>query len=204
MDSLQQASPVARDVDRSHGTLGRVALWLLHRAGWSVVVARPIPARAVIVFAPHTSNWDFVVGLLAKWAIGIRVAFVAKDTLFDTPLAPLLRRVGGIPVNRREHTGFIDRMRAEFESSDTFRLVIAPEGTRSYAPCWKSGFYHLARIVGVPVGLAFIDYAGKRIGIGAYIELGDDAARDMAGIAAFYADKRGRDPARQGPVRLGA
>ena len=177
---------------------------MLHRAGWSVVLAQPMPARCVVVFAPHTSNWDFIVGLLAKWAICLRVHFVAKDSLFSTPLAPLFERLGGIAVNRRQHTGFIERMRAEFGRHEIFRLAIAPEGTRSHTAHWKSGFYHLAHAVPVPLGLAFIDYPRKRVGIGGYIDLTGDASLDMARIASFYADKRGRNPDQQGPVRLDA
>ena len=184
------------------GLLPRVAGGLLRLKGWHLVLAQPVPKRCVVVFCPHTSNWDFPIGLLATWTVGIHFRWVGKDTLFRTPLRQLFERWGGIPVNRRASTGFIEQMAAAFARSDEFPLVIAPEGTRSRTGHWKSGFYHLARAAQVPVALAFIDYSRKRVGIGGYVDLTGDVAADMADIAAFYADKVGRRPAQQGPVRL--
>jgi 1-acyl-sn-glycerol-3-phosphate acyltransferase len=176
---------------------------LLRLSGWRVVLAEPVPMHCVVVFYPHTSNWDFPIGLLAKWVIGIRFRWVGKDTLFSSPLRPLFVRWGGIPVNRRERTGFIGQMRAAFEHNAEFRLVIAPEGTRSQTTHWKSGFYHLARAAEVPLALAFIDYGCREIGIGGYVALTGDVDTDMAVIATFYGDKLARRPDRAGPVRLG-
>jgi 1-acyl-sn-glycerol-3-phosphate acyltransferase len=113
-----------------------------------------------------------------------------------------LRRWGGIPVDRSGSTGVIARLAAEFAARDDFKLVIAPEGTRSRTERWKSGFYHLAQAARVPVALAFIDYRRREVGVGRYIELTDDAAADMARIAAFYADKEGRRQENAGQVRL--
>lgn len=203
--------PVASDriVPPSHfepapgsGFLARTASSILRLTGWRIVLAQPVPLRCVVVFYPHTSNWDFPIGLLAKWATCIHFRFVGKDTLFKGPFAVILDRWGGIPVNRREPSGFIGQMTAAFERHPDFRLVIAPEGTRRRTAYWKSGFYHLARAARVPVALAFIDYRRREIGVGGYVDLGGDVAADMAAIAAFYADKRGRRPAQQAPVRL--
>lgn len=185
------------------GFLPWLGATLLRMAGWRVVLPQPVPKRCVAIFYPHTSNWDTVIGLCAKFMIGLRVRFVGKDTLFRTPLVgPLLLHWGGIPVNRREPAGFIRRIQDEFERNDEFRLAIAPEGTRSLVPHWKSGFYRIACAVGVPVALAFIDYPRREIGIGGYIDLTGDVAADMTRIRLFYADKRGRHPGKQGPVRL--
>ena len=184
------------------GALAGIA-WAVQRAtGWSTILARPVPARCVIVFFPHTSNWDFVIGLLAKWAIGIQVRWVAKDSLFRTPLAPLLRRWGGIPVNRRRRSGMVGRLCSELAAHEQFRVAIAPEGTRSRTEGWKSGFYRLALAARVPLGLAYIDYARREIGIGAWIALTGDVEADMAEIARFYRDRTARRPDRVGPVRL--
>jgi 1-acyl-sn-glycerol-3-phosphate acyltransferase len=184
------------------GLRARGAFALLRAAGWRVVLARPVPPKCVVVFYPHTSNWDFPVGLLAKFAMGVPFRFVAKDSLFDTPLAPLFRRWGGIPVNRRASTGFIAQMREAFAAHEEFHLVIAPEGTRGHTEHWKSGFWHLARAANVPVALAFIDYARREIGMGAYLDLSDDSRQDLARIAAFYADKTGKRPELAGPIRF--
>ncbi len=180
----------------------RIAWRVQRGTGWSTILARPVPARCVIVFFPHTSNWDFVVGLLAKWAIGLEVRWIAKDSLFGTPLAPLLRRWGGIPVNRRQRSGMVGRLCSELAAQDTFRVVIAPEGTRSRTEGWKSGFYRLALAARVPLGLAYIDYRRREVGIGAWIRLTGDEATDMAAIAGFYRDKAARRPDRVGPIRL--
>ena len=117
----------------------------------------------MVIFYPHTSNWDTAIGLCVKFMTGLPIRFAGKDTLFRVPLlGPLLLRWGGVPVNRRERTGFIDEMQGEFRRNEEFRLAIAPEGTRGRAPHWKSGFYHLARAAGVPLALGYIDYPRAR------------------------------------------
>ncbi len=185
------------------GVRARFAIWMLRLGGWRVVLARPVPPRCVVVFYPHTSNWDFPIGLMAKWLVGVHFRFIAKDSLFNTPLGPWLRRWGGIPVDRSGGTGVIARLAASFAEHDDFRLVIAPEGTRSRTDRWKSGFYHLARAANVPVALSFIDYRRRETGVGGYVDLTGDIDADMARIASFYADKTGKRPEMAGPVRLG-
>jgi 1-acyl-sn-glycerol-3-phosphate acyltransferase len=180
----------------------RVAAWALRVAGWTVRLAQPVPERCVAIFYPHTSNWDTVIGLCAKTMIGVRFHFVGKDTLFRFPLAPLLTRMGGIPVNRREPAGFVRQMKAEFDSRREFRLALAPEGTRRRTEHWKSGFYRLATAASVPVGLAYIDYPRREIGVGAWLDLTGDVAIDMARFRAFYAGKVGLNPENQGPIHL--
>jgi 1-acyl-sn-glycerol-3-phosphate acyltransferase len=161
-----------------------------------------MPPKSVVVFYPHTSNWDFAIGLCATWGTGIFFHFVGKHTLFATPLGPLLRRWGGIPVNRRDPGGFVATLREAFAVHESFHVAIAPEGTRSRTEHWKSGFYRLALGVGIPVGLAFIDRPHKRIGVGAFVELSGDVDADLRRIAAFYADKQGWRPERAGPIRF--
>ena len=176
---------------------------LLRCFGWTVVLAQPVPARCVVIFFPHTSNWDTVIGLCVKFMTGLPIRFAGKDTLFKVPLlGRLLLRWGGVPVNRRERTGFIEEMTARFRRSEELRLAIAPEGTRGRAPYWKSGFYHLARAADVPLALGFIDYPRREVGLGGYLDLTGNVPADMARLRAFYAAKRGRHPQNQGPVRL--
>ena len=190
------------DTPLAPGFHARFAGWMLRLVGWRVVLAQPVPLRCVVVFYPHTSNWDFPLGLMTKWLVGVHFRFIAKESLFATPLGPWLRRWGGIPVDRSGGTGVIARLAAAFERYDDFRLVVAPEGTRSRTERWKSGFYHLARAAQVPVALSFIDYRRREVGVGGYLELTGDQTADMARIAAFYADKLGRRPDAAGPVRL--
>jgi 1-acyl-sn-glycerol-3-phosphate acyltransferase len=196
------AAAPALDRPLAAGWVPRLAACWLRSAGWTVRLAQPVPAHCVAIFYPHTSNWDTVIGLLAKWVIGVRFHFIGKDTLFRWPLRPLLVHLGGIPVNRREPAGFVARIEEEFERRGEFRLALAPEGTRSRTEYWKSGFYRIARAVRVPVALAYIDFPRREIGVGAYLDLTGDAAADMARIRGFYAGRIGRHPGNQGPIRL--
>ncbi len=185
------------------GPRARLASWSLRLSGWKVTLAQPVPRKCVIVCYPHTSNWDFPIGLLAVWATGLGVRWVGKDSLFRTPFAWFFEHWGGIPVKRGERSGFIGQMTEVFGANVDFRLVIAPEGTRRRTDHWKSGFYHLARAAAVPLGLGFIDYPAREVGVGAWTELTGDVPGDMARLAAFYADKRGRRHELAAPVRLG-
>jgi 1-acyl-sn-glycerol-3-phosphate acyltransferase len=180
----------------------RAARWLLAFGGWSVDIPWPPDPRGIIVVYPHTSNWDFVVGILALLASGLPAQWVAKDTIFRWPFGRLLRYLGGIPVNRRERTGFIEQLAAEFRRRPWMWLALAPEGTRARTDYWKSGFYHLAFAAGVPVGLGFLDYGRRVAGVTSWLSLSGDKDKDLARIRAFYADKSGRYPALAGEIRL--
>jgi 1-acyl-sn-glycerol-3-phosphate acyltransferase len=142
------------------------------------------------------------IGLVAKWALEYDVHWVGKGSLFRGPLGWILQRWGGIAVDRSVPKGSIARLVAEFSGRRRFLLALAPEGTRRYAECWRSGFYHLALSAKIPLGLAFIDYPRREVGIAGYLDLSGDPARDMAAIAVLYAGRRGRWPAREGPIRL--
>jgi 1-acyl-sn-glycerol-3-phosphate acyltransferase len=170
--------------------------------GWRVDVVPPPGPKGILVVYPHTSNWDFPIGYLCKMAMGLPLSFVGKDTLFRWPVGGLLRSMGGIPANRRERTGLIGQLVEEFRRRDWMWLAIAPEGTRSHVPHWKSGFYRLALEADVPVGLAFIDYRTKVVGIREYVRMTGDREADMARIRAAYADKVGLRPERAGEIGL--
>ena len=171
-------------------------------AGWRVVSVEPMPRRCVVVFYPHTSNWDLVLGLMSKWIMGIDFHVVVKDSAFVGPFGGLLTRLGGIAINRRAPTGVVAALAARFRESDVLRLVIAPEGTRRRTEHWKSGFYSLATTAQVPFALSFVDYARRETGIGACFMPSGDGDADMRVIAEFYADKTAKFPAQAGPVRL--
>ena len=170
--------------------------------GWSCRDLPQRPPRAVVIAYPHTSNWDFPIGLLAISALGLKGRWVGKDTLFRGPLGPLMRWLGGIPVNRRERTGFVERLAEQMRGQPEFMLVIAPEGTRSLQPGWKSGFYRIARAADVPVVLGAIDYPRRQIGLIGVVHLTGDEAADMATIAGLYGDCRGHRPEQAAPIRL--
>ena len=187
---------------RGRGAGATICRALLHLFGWRLVMTVPHIDRAVIVFYPHTSNWDFVIGLLARCALGIPVTWAGKDNLFRGPFRALWRMLGGIPVNRREHTGFVGQMVEAFARRAQMLLAIAPEGTRQWTPYWKSGAYRVALAAKVPMGLSFIDFARREIGVGGLLQLTGDANVDFAAMRAFYSDKTGRHPSQASPIAL--
>jgi 1-acyl-sn-glycerol-3-phosphate acyltransferase len=175
---------------------------LLRLFGWRVKLVWPPVPKAVVIVYPHTSNWDFVVGILARSAIAIPIRFVGKDTLFRPPFGGLFRRLGGVPVNRLKSTGFVGGLIDTFDQVGSLYLAIAPEGTRSKVDHWKSGFYRVALGARVPLGLAFIDYSRREVGIEHWLTLTGDEAADLARIRACYADKRGKKPENEGEIRF--
>jgi len=168
------------------GPFGRLSGALLRLFGWRVLFIQPSTPKAVVIVYPHTSNWDFIVGILTRFAIALPAHWVGKDTLFRPPLGGLFRRLGGIPVNRRQSAGFVDGLIETFNKSKRLYLAIAPEGTRAKSDHWKSGFYRLAVAAGVPLGLAFIDYSRREVGIEKWLQLSGNEAEDLAGIRVYY------------------
>jgi 1-acyl-sn-glycerol-3-phosphate acyltransferase len=181
--------------------LKALARALLGLFGWSVIEPPERPTHAVIVGFPHTSNWDGVLALLTKVALGLPANWVGKDTLFCGPIGGIMRWLGGIPIDRSAPQGFVAQMAAEFTSRPNFLLVMAPEGTRSLTKGWKSGFYRIAREANVPVALAFVDYARREAGILAYLSMTGDPAVDIAAIAAHYEGRAGKHPELASPIR---
>jgi 1-acyl-sn-glycerol-3-phosphate acyltransferase len=184
-------------------TLGqRNALRLLHLFGWRVRF-KPLPGpHGVAVVYPHTSNWDFVVGLLAKWAVGLPFRWLGKESLFRGAVGMAMRAWGGVPVERGASTGATQRLADTMRSSDWFWLALAPEGTRSYRPHWRSGFYHLAVTAKVPLLIVYIDYPNKELSVVDTISLTGDQERDMAAIAAAYKGHHGLHPELEAPIML--
>ena len=185
----------------------RLARGLLRLFGWCVQFDG-LPARqGVLIVYPHTSNWDFVVGVLAKWAIGVPLAFWGKDTLFELPLfGRWMRWLGGIPVDRHNPRGAVGAMVERFAraraNDDFLWLALSPEGTRSYRDSWRSGFYQVAAQADVPLALAFFDYAVRCVGVDSFVRLSGDAERDMLSIAHVLGQRRGYRPELAAPVRL--
>ncbi len=180
----------------------RWARRLLEIFGWRVDVVLPPGPKCVIAVYPHTSNWDFVVGYLAKLAAGLPLHFVGKHTIFRRPFGALLRRMGGIPVDRGAHAGLVHQLLLEMESRPWMWLAIAPEGTRAHVDHWKSGFYRLALGAHVPIGLAFLDYRAHVVGLSEYFVPTGDEKADLARIRAAYAGKVGKRPELAGEIRF--
>jgi 1-acyl-sn-glycerol-3-phosphate acyltransferase len=185
-----------------HSPLRRLALGLLRVLGWRSVMVWPPEPKGVIIVYPHTSNWDFIVGMLYKIGYGLQANWIGKAEMFKAPFAGLLKWLGGIPIDRQRTTGFLDALLEEFRCRDWIWVAIAPEGTRSYTDRLKSGFYQLAVAAGVPVALAYIDYGTRTLGIDTYLRMTGDREADMAKIREFYAGKRGHRPELAGELRL--
>lgn len=181
--------------------------WLSYRVcraiGWRFEGVLPDVPKMVIVGAPHTSNWDFILFLAALHRWDMRVKFLGKHTLFRRPFGWLFRRWGGIPVDRRRATGVVDQVEEAFDAAERMILVVAPEGTRGAAPMWKSGFLEIAERVDVPVVPAGVDGVNKVVTMGSAEPVGLVRYDLMDRLRAFYEGKTGVRPAMAGPVRLG-
>ena len=182
--------------------LKRFAQIILSLIGWELDAQLPVEKKYVITGAFHTSNWDFPLGILGMWALGLKASWVGKHTLFRGIMGPIFKSLGGIPVDRTIHTGFIRRVAELYKSRDHMVLTIAAEGTRSKTEHWKTGFYFIAVEAGVPIALGYLDYGKKRLGVGATLYPTGDIRKDFEVIQNFYRDKRGLKPENQGPIVL--
>lgn len=176
--------------------------FVLRLGRWRTVGEVPPLPKMVIIGAHHTSNWDFPIGMLAARALGVKIRYLGKHTLFRPPFGRLFRWLGGIPVDRTRPGGIIGQIQEAFAAADRLVLVIAPEGTRSPKPYWKSGFYEIARAAGVPIVLASIDGRKRQVRVGPTVVATGDVRADMDRIREFYADVPGIKPERAGRVRL--
>ena len=182
--------------------LKRLANLLLSCKGWRVDPYVPVTSRYVLIAAPHTSNWDLFYLLAMSWVLGLKISWMGKHTLFREPMGWVMRRFGGIPIRRHRSENLVEQMARVFDESQSLVLTVPAEGTRSYVPHWKSGFYHIARRADVPIVPAYLDYAKKRGGLGPEIILTDNIREDMDEIRAFYADAKGKYPECFGEILL--
>jgi len=139
--------------------------FLFKLIGWKSVLNEAIPSKCVFCVAPHTSNWDFVIGIIFYKSIGGTIHFLMKKEWFFFPMNLIFKSLGGVPVDRKKKSSVTEQMVALFHSNENFQLAIAPEGTREKNTQWKTGFYYIALTAGVPITLAYIDYSQKEIGV---------------------------------------
>ena len=189
---------------REHGGLWDPVRRLLGRAwlrafGWQVEGSIPVEPRYVAIAAPHTSYWDFPHMMAFGFATGQRISFLMKASMFVGPLGALLRKMGGIPVDRSAAHGLVESVVRAFDEREELIVVIAPEGSRSRRDHWKSGFYRIALKAQVPIALGYLDYGHKRVGYGPMLVPSGDELGDASIFADFYADKQGRYPGQESP-----
>ena len=166
---------------------------ILRLGGWHIRGPIPDLAKAVVIAAPHSSNWDGLWGLAAKMALGLEARILGKDKLFWWPLSVLLRRLGVVPLDRSSPQGTVGQAVAMIRDSEQVWYALAPEGTRKQVTEWKGGFLKIARMADVPIIPAYFHYPERVLGFGPpFHTTGDDAA-DMAAIRQWYRQWQGKN-----------
>jgi 1-acyl-sn-glycerol-3-phosphate acyltransferase len=178
---------------------GRLTLWLCR---FRLDSAPVHDAKLVCVCAPHTSNWDLPLFLAAAAALGLRVSWLGKHTLFRFPFGAMWRAIGGIPVDRTRQTQLVQHVAQVFAERDGLLLGIAAEGTRKHTEYWKSGFYFMALEAKVPIGLAYIDFVRRTIGFKTFMRPTGDVGADMDRVREVYSGIRGKHPDQESVIRL--
>jgi 1-acyl-sn-glycerol-3-phosphate acyltransferase len=180
--------------------MDRLAALAFRLAGWRIEGRLPASDRFVIIAAPHTSNWDAVILLVAARIYRLPLAWFVKDSWFVFPMGALMRRLGGIPIDRSARHGVVDQAIARLKQNEPLAIAVPPEGTRGKAPHWKTGFYHIARGAGVPIVLGYIDYGRKVAGIGPAFAPTGNLDADFAVFRDFYSKVQPKYPDRMGVI----
>lgn len=175
--------------------MGKFLFWILKRLGWKIDEKSPDGVKkAVVVVGPHTSNWDFVIGKITFMHYGIKASFLIKKDLFFFPLGPILKSMGGIPVDRKRKNNMREQAEKLFSENDEFFLIFTPEGTRKYQPNWKKGFYYIAQQANVPIYIAYIDYKKKTGGFHSLFEPTGNVDEDIKYLKKVLSNYQGRFP----------
>jgi 1-acyl-sn-glycerol-3-phosphate acyltransferase len=183
---------ISRRRSRLLAWIGRTVMRL---AGWRVTGELPRVPRFVAIVAPHTSNWDFVIGVFVMFALDLRLVWLGKDSLFRTPLGPWLRAIGGRPVKRTASEGMVAEIAATLNAEPRFILALAPEGTRRPVEQWRTGYYRIAEATGVPILPVMFDWGRREIGLGLLLHPSGVMERDVAQLQRLYRSEMGRHPA---------
>ena len=173
----------------------KIPFYILKLFGWKIDPRTPENLKkCVIVVGPHTSNWDFVIGRLAFIYYGVHGRFLIKKEAFFFPIGWILKRMGGIPVDRSKNNNLTDQAVKMFDVNETLFLVFTPEGTRSYNPNWKKGFYYIAQKAKVPIYICYMDYKNKIGGFHSLFEPSGDVQADIQYIKSVLAKFQGKYP----------
>jgi 1-acyl-sn-glycerol-3-phosphate acyltransferase len=170
---------------------------MMRLAGWRVDGKLPDLPKFVLIGAPHTSNWDFVLFLGVIFSLRANVRFMGKAELFRFPIGWFFRYCGGVPVDRKKSTGLVEQMVKVSNESEKFILTIAPEGTRHHVQEWKRGFYHIAKSAGIPIVIAVVDGRHKTVRIGQVFHLTEDIEADIKSIQEIFTGVVGIHPRRK-------
>jgi len=155
--------------------------------------------KAVLVCAPHTSNWDFPFALAAFNLVDLKLRYFIKNNWFFFPMNIFFKATGAVPVDRSKSHGVVEAMTQTLKSAEEMIVAVPAEGTRSWVPKWKTGFYHIAKGANVPLLIGFVDYKKKEVGFGPLLELSGDFEKDMTQLQAFYKEKSAKHPEKYNP-----
>ena len=172
----------------------RFGRWLLTQLGWQIEGQLPPLSKLVVAVAPHTSNWDFVIAMAASLALGVKISFLGKHSIFVWPIRNWLLRWGGIPVRRAERHGVVEQLAKQFSEQPQLILGVSPEGTRKKVTQWRSGFWNIARTAGVPIQLLGLDYAQKKLVFGPLQQPSDNFAHDCQQMRLFFQQMTAKKP----------
>ncbi len=164
---------------------------LMRLWGWRFEGALPDVPKVLVSVAPHTSNWDFVIGVAALFALDLKISFLGKHTLFKGIFGDMMRAIGGIPVDRSKPSGVVNDCAQAIRQADRIVFAMAPEGTRQLDKGFKTGFIHIAHSAGVPICLAYFDFDHKVVGFGPLFQPTGDAAADIQHITDYYRNIHG-------------
>jgi 1-acyl-sn-glycerol-3-phosphate acyltransferase len=170
---------------------------VMRLAGWQVKGTLPDLPKFILIGAPHTSNWDFVLFLGVIFTLRANVRFMGKVELFRKPFGWFFHYCGGVPVDRKKSTGLVEQMVEACNQSEKFILTIAPEGTRHHVVEWKRGFYHIAKNAGIPIVIAIVDGKHKTVRVGQVFHPTEDMEADLKSIQEFFAGVVGINPRRK-------
>lgn len=171
-----------------------LASGILKLIGWKSAGSPPDCRKFVLIGAPHTSNWDFPIMLLAVLKLRLRLHWMGKDSLFTFPFGYLMRWLGGIPIDRSRSNNTVDQIVRLYREQPELIVLVPPEGTRKRVKQWKTGFYHIANNADVPILMGYLDAARKEAGLADFFEPSGDIDKDMVEIRRFYAGKTGIRP----------
>ena len=195
MNSEINIQDIGNHVPRRGNSFSRkFAQWSMKLFGWSIQGELPNLSKFIIVGAPHTSNWDFILVIATAAALNVRISWMAKHSLFRGPMGPVFRWMGGIAVDRKAAGGVVGDSVNTFNKTEKLILCITPEGTRGKVTTWKSGFYRIAQNAEIPILLASFDYGKKVVGLGPVYRPSGDFDADLVEIKKHYEDVQAKHP----------
>ena len=167
----------------------------LERWGWRINLIQELPKKCVICVAPHTSNWDFIIGMLVKFALNIKANFFMKKEWFFFPMGAIFRSMGGVPVVRKKGgSSLVDTLVEQFKTTDKLVIAITPEGTRSRTSEWRTGFLRIAQQANIPISLGALDFDKKEVTITETFTPTGDIDADMRAVKDYYKNFKGKHP----------